>query len=377
MKFLVSFLSLAMALAGCSSVQLSPKELHVDRVWVRDPSATPQLGYRKLHQMTPLLFENTVIFGNAIDGLVAYERGTARQLWRLDIKNGVEMGGVIADGNLLIGANDGNFYSIEASTGKVNWSVPIRSEGLGRPAADQNNVYFMAGNHTVYALEKSSGRTIWTYKRVETSSLSIRGNSQPSMSDDSIFIGFNDGFLVGLNKSTGALRWELQLNNNKRFKDIDASPVYENGKLYVSGFDKALFCIDAQAGQVLWQFDQGGYSSVLLSGDQLFYASSRGEMFSLDKNSGKPIWSFKVKEGIATQPILYKGNLVFGESQGSLRILESRTGLALGEYSPGRGVFSSPAVDVDRNVVYFASGEGMHYAVKLEWKTKQSLWAWE
>jgi outer membrane protein assembly factor BamB len=362
---------------GCSHSQLAPKELHLERMWVRDPLTKEELGFRKLHQMTPLIYENIVIFGNAIEGLTAYDRKTANLVWRLNIKNGVEMGGQIEDGIFYTGANDGQFYAIEAASGRVKWSMPIESEGLGKPTVVGKRIYFMAGNHVVYALNSDDGKVVWSYKRLEASTLSIRGNSQPSVSGSNVYVGFNDGFLVAINKDTGAATWEVQLNTNKRFRDIDSRPVIDGEKLYVSGFEQALFCVDSKNGQILWQFDEGGYSSVLVDEDQIYFATTKGHMYSINKQSGKPNWTYKLPEGIATEPILHKGHLIFGESQGALRILDARSGLKLGEYYPGRGVFSMPNLDKTSNDIYFVSGEGNLYAIKMEWRTQASLWAWE
>ncbi len=64
---------------------------------------------------------------------------------------------------------------------------------------------------------------------------------------------------------------------------------------------------------------------------------------------------------------LFKGSLVFGESQGSLKFLDPSSGAVLGSMEPGRGILSTPLVDEKNNRVYFISGEANLYAIRAGW----------
>lgn len=369
--------SLFLALTGCttvnstferwSSLNENKRHYQVKTAWIRQTTVQDNLGFRKINRMSPLMVGDLVIQGNGLDGIVAYNKETGKEKWRLKIPNGVEPSAASVKDRLFVGASDGMFYSIEASTGLVQWSFPTKSENLAAPLLDNGVLYFLAGNNVFYALDAASGRQLWLYSRQDTSQFSIRGGSQAVLNNGVLYVGFSDGALVALKADSGAVIWDQQLNRSKRFRDIDATPVLDNGMIYVAGYDDKLYCISAEKGEVLWRVESGGYSGVTLVGDKLIYPTSNGEVLALKKANGDKVWSYKIADGIATQVQLYKGALVFGESQGHLRFLDLNSGAELGSFEPGRGILSTPQVDEKNNRVYFISGEANLYAIDAGW----------
>jgi outer membrane protein assembly factor BamB len=345
------------------------REFQVRDVWVREGTLKDNLGFRKINRMTPLVLGDLLIESNALDGIVAYKRETGQTMWRLNLTNGSEAGAVVIKDRLFFGASDGLFYSVSATDGRVLWTFPTHTENIAEPLLDTENgiVYFLSGANVVYALDAESGRQIWLYSRQDNSNFSIRGGSRPALKDGNLYIGFSDGALVNLNAKTGNLQWELQLNKNKKFRDVDASPIIEGDLIYISGYDDKLYCINAQKGDVQWKIDGGGYYPITIANDKIYYSTTGGEVLALKKDNGQKIWSYKLKEGIATQAKFYKGLVVFGESQGHLRFLDANTGKPMASFDPGRGIMSTPLVDEKNNRVYFISGEANVYAMEARW----------
>lgn len=374
---IVLFGFLLLPLVGCTSLQSgmekwsslnnSQREYEVKTAWIRRTTEKENLGFRKINRMTPVLAGDLIVQANGMDGIVAYNRESGQERWRLAIENGAEPSATLIRDRLFIGASDGNFYSIEASTGKVQWTFGTKSENLAAPIIEDGIVYFLAGNSVFYALDAATGQQVWLHSRQDTTQFSIRGGSQASLHNGVLYVGFADGSLVALNAKTGASLWEVQLNRNKRFRDIDATPVVDGNQIFVAGYDDKLFCLSADKGEILWRVDGGGYSAVTMVGDKLIYPTTTGEVLALKKDSGDKLWSYKIKDGIATQVKTYKGVLVFGESQGALRFLDVNSGTVVGSFEPGRGILSSPQVDEKNNRVYFISGEANLYAIDAGW----------
>jgi len=121
-----------------------------------------------------------------------------------------------------------------------------------------------------------------------------------------------------------------------------SSVLIENGRLYTMyrqitrqpsvSHEEVVASLDAASGKTIWefkypappngiQFDQGfgPHSTPLIVGNRLFAASSRSELFALDKTTGKRIWSHDfVKEfnapltarGYSGSPLLYNGTII-------------------------------------------------------------------
>lgn len=364
-------------LSGCSLLQSQPNRFVVEKRWARSTLAGEYLAGRRLHRFQPLVTEKLVIVGNAIDGVVAYDRATAAELWRFPIKDGVEGGAVISEGNLYFGASDGQFYVLQIESGQLLWTYPLKAEGIAKPLVRGDVVYVLGGNNVAHALDAKTGKLIWVYNRREAGNLSVRGGSQPALVENTLLIGFSDGSLVALNKSSGSLLWEANLNRNKRFRDVDASPIVDGDTVYVSSYDGALYALDRRDGKILWSVDDGGYDEVLVQGNTVYYSTSTGKIMALEKETGKVIWAKDNPHGIGTAVSLFKNVLVLGEMNGALRFLDSRSGDLLTEFEPGRGVTSRPSIDTRKGEVYFLSTDANLFALRVGWKRFSRDWPWE
>ncbi len=371
-------------LSGCGSFRdwqaklAERRSFQIRKEWVRQSPQETNMGFRKINRMSPILYADKdrgemLIQANAIDGVVAYERFTGKEIWRLKIANGVESSAALVRDRLFFGASDGQFYSVEANTGKIVWTFPTRIENLAEPLIDDGIVYFLTGNNSVYALDAATGKQIWLYTRQDPNPLRVRGGSKPALRNGNLILGFSDGYLVALVAKNGQVRWERQLNKNKKFRDLDTNPLIDGEFVYALGFDDHLYCLRATTGESVWSSEKGGYGGMLIVGDRLFYASTTNEFLSVDKTTGNKVWSYQLADGIATSPSMYHGLLVFGESQGSLIFLDSGTGKKVGDFDPGRGILSPPTVDEKNNHVFFISGEANAYALEIGFKYPNAI----
>ena len=373
-------LYLVVALSACTSLENTRKRtFQVRNVWTKQTTEKVNVGFRKINRFTTLFYHSNtqgdlIIQANAIDGIVAYSKTWGREVWRLPVINGVESSAIIKDSFLFFGGNDGQFYSADAETGQILWTFPTRAENLSEPLFEDGLVYVLTGANSLYALEAATGKQVWLYTRTETSSLSIRGGSKPAYQAGTVFVGFSDGALVALSAKNGQVKWEKQLNHNKRFRDIDSNPLLDGEVVYILGYDDATYALRSSTGDLVWKFEKGGYGGMLMVGDRLYYATTTDEFVAIDKTTGKQIWSSPITSGgIATSPALLKGVLVFGESQGNLRFLESGTGREIGHFEPGKGIMSPPAIDEKKNMVYFISNEANLYGIEAKWKTPSGI----
>lgn len=367
MKKLVLIFSLI--LGACSQFQTSsPRRVFsTDEVWVKQTTEQDNLEFRKINRMKPLRYKDMVIQANGVDGVGAYHHLTGQSRWKVRIANGAEPAATVINDRLFIGASDGQFYSIDADNGKVLWTFPTRIETLSEPLLHDGVLYVLTGNNSLYALDAGTGRQLWLYTRQDTSTLSIRGGSKPTIRNGTLYVGFSDGAIVALLAQNGGVKWEKQLNRNKKFRDLDSDPLVEGDFLYILGYDDQMYCLRTASGEQVWKSPVGGYGSILSTADRLFYAGSNGEFMAVNKETGQKIWSYSLKEGIATSASLYKGLVIFGESQGALQILDAGTGKRISSWAPGRGILSPPTVDEKTSMVYFISNEANLYGLKIGW----------
>jgi outer membrane protein assembly factor BamB len=344
------------------SVSLKP-------IWIQDTLVAKNDFYRKVNLFTPIVYKDSILVANAIDGLSSYKKDSKDLNWRLKVKYGVEASGSLVSDNLYVGALDGHMYSINVQNGQINWKFDTKAEITSQPLVHNGLVYFLNGAASLFSLEAKTGRQVWVYSRQETTAkMTVRGGSRPTFHNGTIYSGFSDGSVVAINASTGTPLWEVSLNKNGRFKDIDATPIIDEDNIYINSYDDKMYCLSKANGSINWRYATGGATAPILTGNKLVFSTSNGSIVSLNKKTGDVLWTKTNVNGMATEPILVGGFVVYGESQGSLKAVDLLTGLDKASFDPGKGIMSKPSAD--GNSIYFISGEANVYQVDLVPVTK-------
>jgi len=358
MKWLLAALFLLQA-------PVSQANSHFVREWSRSSLISPHFGFRHLNNMSPILSENLVFLGNSVDGLKAFRRDSGAEVWRFQVKNGLE-GLTLNNDKVYFGAGDGFFYCLDSSTGQVVWKKSLNTESLTRPLILDSYIYHVAGNSTLYVFNKENGETVWVKTNAAKSNMTVRGQTTPVLENGILYVGWSDGTFTALNAQNGREIWSKRIGDDKKFNDVDATPVLTANCILVSSFANALFCLDKTNGSIRWRHDFGGYQSVFVSENKVYYSTLNGEIHILDLASGKLLKKILNLKGLASLIQPMGPYLVYGESQGGL-VVRNRDNLKkVFEFSPGRGVFASPTLDTKLNQIYFSSREGTLYRFDIK-----------
>lgn len=366
---------LAFGFIGCQHIEKNngeKKDLKVSAFWVQDTLKEPNIGYRKINRFAPILYKDLIVVANGLEGLVAYDILDKTKKWSIAIDKGIESAGTVINSRLFVGGLNGIFYSIDLDTAKIVWEFDTRSEVVAEPLINDGFVYFLSGSNILYCLDATNGRQIWVYNRQDTATqMTVRGGAKPAISGGQIYQGFSDGSLVSLNAKTGTPNWEVLLNRNTKFKDIDASAVIDGDTIYINSYDDKLYAVSKSSGTILWKSEFGGATPPIVFSDRLVYSSSKGHLMVVTKKSGELIWKVSNLKGIATEPVSHKGLIAVGESQGAVLFYDLSNGQLKGSFDPGRGVLGRLTTDKNKRV-YFISGEANVYGVLVEYTNKNS-----
>jgi len=90
------------------------------RQWTLQTRKFFEAGNRGSDYSNPVLFENTLIFGNRSVGIVSIYPMINQLRWVLPIENGVMSGLTVHKQSIYFGAGDGFLYSVDAENGQVN-----------------------------------------------------------------------------------------------------------------------------------------------------------------------------------------------------------------------------------------------------------------
>lgn len=315
----------------------------------------------------PVLVDNTLIFGSQAKGLISIYPTLNQSRWVLPIPGGVPGELTVAKGAVYFTGGDGFLYSVNVETGRVNWRYDLRNPIASRPTVSGGRLFLTTTDDTVYAFDAGTGKWLWHYRRRTAASATIRGASAPLVDGQEVLAGLSDGFMVALSLEDGQLKWERRLHHGNKFTDVDASPVLEDGVIYLPSYDGALYVLKRQGGEVVWRFDAGGSKTVSLDGDKIFLPSSDGSIYALQKSNAKVLWKFDLDHGTPTGLVVTDKYIIVGSSFQYLYAIDKNTGK--GAYrlniGYGSGFYGSPAYDKASGWLYFLSGAGNLYSFTL------------
>ncbi len=357
-----------MTVNGCAS-HLVHKELFEDRhIMVRGATLATQAladaGDHGVEFSNPILWENTLIFGNHASGLMAIYPDTNDRRWFLPVRGGVLSELTVGKNNLYFGGGDGFFYSVNAENGHINWRYELRNPVVSKPTLADGRVLVTASDDTVYAFDAGAAKLLWTYRRRTSPVAKILGASSPLVVDQDVWVGMSDGTLVSLSLEEGQLKTEKHLHSESKFTDINAQPVLEKGVFYLPSYDGALYALKKENGQLIWRFDTGGGSrTVSLDETRVYLPSSNGRVYALQKSNSAILWQFDLDYGTPTQIVLADSYVIVGSSYQYLYVLNRETGKPLYRFNAGMGSgFSgSLALDPARRRLYALSQGGNLY----------------
>lgn len=308
-------------------------------------------------------------------------------LWMLELPGGTNGTPAIADGTLYYGGVDNQLHALEASSGKVLWSVPVAEQELrSSPLIDDASVYFAAGSR-VSAFARADGKQLWS-TRVEPHA-NAWVLSSPARAGELVIVGTcateggirkSDytfaGRIVALDRSRGELAWERMVAG-RSLDAGDGTPVWSSaavdettGVLFIgtgqayeappSELSDALLAIDSRTGQVLWS-----------------HQFTTNDVFTLAAAVSAPAGYMPLNFDIGASPNLFdiagRPAVGVGSKSGVYKAFDRETGAVLWETmltagSSEGGIMASAAVGDDRifvtsndwRVRSFTRGDGSH-----------------
>ena len=303
------------------------------------------------------------VFTSTRDGYLRSVAPGGTVEWEFKTDRGFVAGALVDEGVVYAPGGDGTLYALDARTGKLKWKY-ASGEVLGSvPVLAGGRVLVVSENDTLFAVESASGAWAWQYRRDPPSGFTVRGVSRPVVRDETVFLGFSDGFLVALAQADGSVKWERELSSaGSQFLDVDTTPVLDDeGRLFVASYKDGLYALDAATGETQWNTRTDGITGLISRGDVLF-ATGDDRVSAFHTKTGRQVWTTDVGGHSAQSPVFARG-MVIVPVQESLLFIDPKNGRKSLRWNPGKGVTATPAA-VDSQL-YVLSNLGYLYALSL------------
>ena len=110
-------------------------------------------------------------------------------------------------GKIIFADIKGTVYAYSLDDIQLLWSQNIGSEILALPAIDAKGVIIHSSSGEVVSLDQNSGSINWSY-RSQLPSLTVRGNSIPLVSEDLVYVTFDNGRISVFDINSGYVVWD-------------------------------------------------------------------------------------------------------------------------------------------------------------------------
>ncbi|MGM0638270.1 MAG: outer membrane protein assembly factor BamB [Pseudomonadota bacterium] len=353
--FLIAAMTGLALLAGCAGTKVEPQyppkalsgfEERVELASLWSQRVGRGLG-RANYPIAPSRDGDTLFAADERGRLAAFNADDGDRQWQVDLDVPVSSALTAVAGDIYLGTRNGEVLALNQRDGSVRWRARVPSEILAAPQPNQLLLVVQSVDGSVTALDRASGEERWSYS-ANRPSLTLRGTGTPAVIDPVTFAGFANGRLVTLDNRSGQPLWERRIaiaqgrSDIERLVDLAAQPVLApDGRLFITSFNGSLASLEATRGEPLWAIDYSSYHTPVLVGDFLFAVNEAGHIHALDANNGSEIWRNTSLEGRGiTSPAFADGNLVFGDFEGYLHLINARSGEIVGRHRVDRSGIS-------------------------------------
>lgn len=213
--------------------------------------------------------------------------------------NQIRSGPILYNNRLIAGLSDGllclSFPGLEHV-----WEKKTDAIVDVMPVTDDSHIYFSSGAGRIYAVSVVDGVESWM---TDCGSGLI---SQLSLGR-ALYLGLADGRMTALEKETGRILWQRQLE-----QPMLGTVTECGGRLYFGAADKKIHCWSADDGTPVWEFETGGVVTaqpiivdravIIGSQDRVLYCLNKDDGTLLDRHS---------LEGPVTHAAAVQANRIF------------------------------------------------------------------
>lgn len=302
------------------------------------------------------------IFFGALDGrFYSLDARTGDVVWTLKTKRMFKSSPCFYRGRLYVGNVDNQLRAIDARTGDVLWKHDMKGDCDSSPLVVGGALYAAGEAGYLYALDPDTGRVRY---KVDLGGRSGPGGSQgiessPAVDGDELWVATYDGLLLRIARSEGRILAKIPTGD-----DTDATPVLTDTHVFAAAEARSpvLHCFDRSSGEARWTFraEGGFWSTPAVVGGRVYLGGDDGRLYCLDERTGERQWDFQARRAIWSSPCVVDGKVIFGGYDGFLYLLDAGTGKELWRYDLDGPVLSTPCVV--GGWVYIGSGDGYFYA---------------
>lgn len=274
------------------------------------------------------------------DGVLHKLDQSGKSVWRIDTKKTI-ISGTANNNKIVVVADDKAFINAyDAQNGQVLWAKQLKSSVLAPALVTENRVVLLANNGLMTGLDAKTGNIVWQFK-IKHPEYSLRGTAKPvRLSKKYVAFATADGRVHALTIKDGIPQWvrSVSLSSGKtdfdRLMDVDADPLFEDMKLYTSGFQSQVIGIDMISKSELFQRKISSTKTPALSGELLMVVDNNSKVHAINAKTGETVWA---QENLLyrklSNPVTINDKVFVGDFEGFIHVLDANNGTIIARYN--------------------------------------------
>lgn len=262
------------------------------------------------------------------------------------VVSGTSWPGVTVNEDTIYVAYMNHVYAVKASDGSMIWRYPEKATQttyFAAPALAGDQIIVGDYSNVLHSLDAATGAENWTFTGATND-----WTAGVLVVNDTILAPNSDHHLYALDLN-GQLKWSFETKRANWSK-----PVSDGDVVYLASMDHMLYAIDLATGKEKWSAELTGavpYSPTLGEDGRLYVATLARTVEAVDAATGDVVWTKSFDSQLWTQPLVYDGNLYFGELNGNVIIASTTDGTPIKTITIGEPITGLATV-VGDNIVF-------------------------
>ncbi len=220
--------------------------------------------------------ENGIVLIAAESGqLFGLDAATGKKKWEpFTIDQPLRCWPTVVNGNALIAGCDGKLHLVAVATGKETQVIDIGGPADGMPAVLGNKVYFCTAAGVFHAMTIQPLKDAWHFEQ--------KGQGETihaaAVCDQAVVLSTHDKRVVALDPANGQVKWSVPLRAR-----AESSPVILGDSVFVATTRGRMHLFDLAKGGERWQTDVGGRfsASPAVTDDRIVIGNEDGTLYCL------------------------------------------------------------------------------------------------
>ena len=296
--------------------------------------------------MSPAITTNLIGLATSQGSVHALDARNGQEVWRASVGAPLSAG-VGSDGERFAVVTRSNEL-VTLQSGKVLWRQKLPAQSFTPPLVAGQRVFVLMADRSVMGLDGATGRILWTQQR-PGEPLVLRQAGVLLPVNDTLVAGLS-GRLVGLNPTTGALRWDAPLatprgtNDLERLVDIVAPVSRVGDSVCARAFLAQVGCVNAARGGVQWTRCAASDQGLSGNANLLVGTEANGVVTTWQRGTGERLWETdRLRYRRLSAPLVTEKGVLVADEAGFIYLLSLTDGALLNRITlDGDALISAP-----------------------------------